>query len=54
VAVFGGRTHQKTNAKWAKRRNMIDRVFWFTPNHCASAWAAEVEAAKKTLLKAGI
>jgi len=33
---------------------MIDRVFWFTPNHCASAWAAEVEAAKKTLLKAGI
>jgi len=64
AAVFGGSTHQttsarayidgQTNAKWAKRRNMIDRVFWFTPNHCASAWAAEVEAAKKTLLKAGI
>ena len=64
AAVFDGSTHQttsarayidgQTNAKWAKRRNMIDCVFWFTPNHCANAWAAEVEAAKKTLLKAGI
>ena len=64
AAVFGGSTHQttsarayidgQTNAKWAKRRNMIDCLFWFTPNHCATAWAAEVEAAQKTLLKAGI
>jgi len=62
AAVFGGSTHQttsarayidgKTNAKWAKRRKIIDRLFWFTPNHCESAWAAEVEAARKTLLRA--
>lgn len=62
AAVFDGSTHQttsarafiegKTDAKWAKRRDFIDRLFWFTPNHCESAWAAEVEAARKTLLRA--
>ena len=62
AAVFGGSTHQttsarayidgKTNAKWARRRSIIDRVFWFTPNHCESAWIVEVEAARKTLSRA--
>jgi len=62
AAVFGGSTHQTTSARayidgqtsevWAKRRNLIDRMFWFMPNHCASAWAAEVDAARKTLLRA--
>lgn len=64
AAVFGGSTHQTTSArayidgqtspKWARRRAFIDRVFWFQPYHCARAWAAEVDAAHKTLNRAGV
>jgi hypothetical protein len=64
AAVFGGSTHQTTSARafidgmtdpeWARRRDRIDAVFWFTPDHCAGAWAAEVEAAQKTLKRAGL
>jgi hypothetical protein len=64
AAVFGGSTHQTTSArayidgqtspKWEKRRIFIDRLFWFQTNHCAGAWAAEVEAAHKTLDRAGL
>jgi hypothetical protein len=64
AAVFGGSTHQTlsarafidgmTSPKWAKRRSVIDRVFWFQPDHCKTAWAAEVTAARKTLARAGM
>ena len=64
AAVFGGSTHQTTSArayidgmsdpKWAKRRAVIDRLFWFQPNHCKTAWLKEVAAAQKTLARAGI
>jgi len=64
AAVFGGSTHQTLSArafidgqailKWANRRAVIDRVFWFQPDHCAKAWAAEVDAARKTLSRAGL
>ena len=64
AAVFGGSTHQTVSArafidgqsiaKWAKRRAVIDRLFWFQPDHCATAWEAEVTAARKTLARAGM
>jgi len=63
AAVFGGSTYQtvsarayidgRTNAKWARRRNRIDAVFWFDPDHCQRAWQQEVDAARKTLDRAG-
>ena len=63
AAVFGGSTYQtvsarayidgRTNAKWARRRNRIDRVFWFDADHCKAAWQNEVDAARKTLDRAG-
>jgi hypothetical protein len=62
VVVFSGSTHQttssrayiegKTDPKWAKRRDVIDRVFFIQPNHCAGAWAKEVYNARKTLQRA--
>jgi len=64
AAVFGGSMYQtlssrafidgQTCPKWAKRRDLIDRLFWFQPDHCAKAWAAEVLAARKTLARAGM
>ena len=63
AAVFGGSTHQTTSARafidgmsdprWAKRRDIIDTAFWFQPNHCKTAWLQEVDAAMKTLDRAG-
>jgi hypothetical protein len=63
AAVFGGSTHQTTSArafidgmsspKWAKRQRAIDTAFWFQPNHCKTAWQQEVDAARKTLERAG-
>ena len=54
AAVFGGSTHQTLSArafidgmsspKWARRR---DRIDWFL------AWQNEVDAARKTLDRAG-
>ena len=64
AAVFGGSTHQTISArafidgmsdpKWAKRQRAIDAAFWFQPNHCKTAWMQEVDAARKTLERAGI
>jgi len=64
AAVFGGSTHQtvsarafidgQTDPKWAKRQRAIDAVFWFMQDHCEGAWAAEVDAARKTLDRAGL
>jgi len=63
AAVFGGSTHQTLSArafidgmsspKWAKRQRAIDTAFWFQPNHCKTAWQQEVDAARKTLDRAG-
>jgi hypothetical protein len=62
VVVFSGSTHQttssrayiegKTDPKWAKRRDFIDRVFFLEPNHCARSWAYQVHNARKTLERA--
>ena len=64
AAVFGGSTHQTfsarafidgmTSPKWAKRQRAIDTAFWFQPNHCKTAWLQEVDAAQKTLARAGM
>jgi len=63
AAVFGGSTYQTVSARawiegqadaiWARRRDRIDRVFWFDPHHCQRAWQNEVDAARKTLRRAG-
>jgi hypothetical protein len=42
----------KTSAKWAKRRNFIDLIFWFEPAHCEQAWLNEIAEARKTLSRA--
>lgn len=62
AAVFGGSTYQTTSArahidgmtspKWAGRERVINRLFWFQPDHCRNAWLAEVAAAEKTLQRA--
>jgi len=64
AAVFGGSTHQTlsarafidgmTSPKWAKRQRAIDTAFWFQTSHCKTAWLQEVDAAHKTLARAGI
>ena len=64
VLVFNGSTHQttssrayidgKTDPKWAKRRDLIDCVFFAEANHCEGAWAKEVHNARKTLQKADV
>jgi len=64
AAVFGGSTHQttsarahidgKTDPKWARRRDRIDRFLaWYEADHCQRAWQNEVDAARKTLDRAG-
>jgi hypothetical protein len=63
---FGGSTYQSLSArawvesssspKWAKRRDRIDWIFsklFLQPDHCKTYYQAEVDAARKTLLKAG-
>jgi len=63
AAIFGGSTYQtvsarawiegQTDAIWARRRMWIDWVFWFDADHCKAAWQQEVDAARKTLDRAG-
>jgi hypothetical protein len=62
AAVFNGSTHQTLSArafiegmsdpKWARRRVVIDSVFWFQQGHCEKSWMAEVANAHKTLARA--
>lgn len=62
VVVFNGSTHQttssrayidgKTDPKWAKRRDFINRVFFLDDDHCAGAWTKQVHNARKTLDRA--
>jgi len=64
AAVFGGSTHQTTSARafidgktdpeWARRRDRIDWFLaWYEADHCQRAWQQEVDAARKTLDRAG-
>jgi len=64
AAVFGGSTHQTLSArafidgmsspKWARRRDRIDWFLaWYEADHCQRAWQQEVDAARKTLDRAG-
>ena len=34
---------------WRKTRRWINRLFFFQDDHCASAWAAELKRARKTV-----
>ena len=54
LEVAGALIDGQTDAKWAKRQRAIDAVFWFMQDHCEGAWAAEVDAARKTLDRAGM
>lgn len=59
AAFFAGSTHQTISArcwiegqqspKWARRRRLVDALFFFQPEHCRGAWEAEVSNASKTL-----
>ena len=64
AAIFGGSTHQTTSARafidgktdpeWARRRDRIDWwLAWYEADHCQRAWQQEVDAARKTLDRAG-
>lgn len=64
ATFFGGSTYQSLSArafidgqsspKWAARRVVIDRLFFFHADHCRKYWEAEVDAARKTLDRAGV
>lgn len=67
ATFFGGSTYQSVSArayidgryttKWAKRRDAIDAFFKAITgkaDHCREAWEAEVEAAKKTLIRSHV
>lgn len=61
-AVFwGGSMHQTLSArahvmaeidptKWRNTKRWINRVFFFQDDHCASAWAADLKRARKTVM----
>jgi hypothetical protein len=66
ATLFGGSTYQSVSARawidgqvdpvWLKRRQLIDAFFRFfgQEDHCQKYWMGEVEAARKTLIRAGI
>ncbi len=57
--LFGGSTAQTTSARahleapgsatWARRRDWINRLFFWQADHCAGAWATEVDRARYVL-----
>jgi len=59
AAFLGGSTHQTISARafierascpgWARRRCIIDALFFFQPDHCRWAWEIAVRNAEKTL-----
>ena len=63
--IFGGSTYQSVSARawvdgftdpvWLRRRQRIDAVFriFGQHDHCHKYWMGEVEAARKTLIRAG-
>jgi hypothetical protein len=62
AALLGGSTHQTTSARahievtpgWRRIRRCINTLFFWQPDHCEWAWQQEVDAAIKTLQRAGI
>ena len=65
AAVFGGSTHQTLSARahidpdFVRMQRRIDWFFrnlpfWKELDHCASAWMAEVDRARRTLDRAGV
>ena len=63
ATIYAGSMHQtlsarahidaRTDAEWAKRERQIDRLFFWTTDHCAQAWLSEVTRARKTLQRNG-
>lgn len=65
ATFFGGSTYQSVSARawidgvhdpvWLKRRRRIDAFFriFGQADHCHKYWMGEVEAARKTLMRAG-
>lgn len=57
--LFGGSTAQTTSARayiearhdprWARRRDLIDRICFWEDDHCARSWRLEVERAEYVL-----
>ena len=61
--IFGGSTAQTLSARshleapgspvWARRRNIINGIFFWQPDHCRWAWEMEVERARYVLTMLG-
>lgn len=34
--------YDRNHAVWGRLRYVIDALFWFDPEHCASSWAKDV------------
>lgn len=41
----------RTSDRWDRWERRINRLIFWSEDHCANAWASEVTRAKKTLLK---
>ena len=67
ATFFGGSTYQSLSARafietttspvWARRRRILDKTFYLLlrqEDHCRKYWEAEVDAALKTLRRAGV
>lgn len=62
AAFLGGSTHQTTSARahiettpgWRRIRRGVNALFFWQADHCAWAWEKEVQAARKTLQRAGL
>lgn len=63
ATLYGGSMHQTLSARahiegvineeWGRRADRIDRLFFWEEDHCAQAWAGEVERAWKTIQRNG-
>ncbi len=63
ATIYAGSMHQtlsarahiegRTSPEWAKREKRIDRLFFWSADHCARSWLAEVTRARKTLQRNG-
>ena len=64
ATFFGGSTHQTTSArahfesgtsrKWARRKRVINWIFFWQADHCLWAARKEIAHAKTTLQRAGV
>lgn len=63
ATIFKGSMHQTLSARaevdsrtshvWAKRKRVINIVFFLQEDHCLKAWESEVSRARKTLERNG-